>query len=519
MSPKAVLNSEKSLAPIASSQACSLAANVCRQARLSRDARFDGHFFTGVLTTGIYCRSICPATAPKEQNVRYFDSAIKAAQAGLRPCLRCRPDSAPQSNAWKGTQTSLQRAIALIDGGCLSGEQGQTLASLSQRLGISSRYLSQLFNKQLGTSPKKYAIYRQLMFAKQLLHQTSLPITDVALAAGFNSIRRFNEVFKEQLQLTPSQLRRDSAKANVATKADGISLLLDYRPPFNWSKQWSFYQLRSVENMEWLDEASKAYGRSFCLNVNHRQVSGTIDVLPLKDKHQLSLTVKFERADDLDYLHHVVLFVRKLLDLDADMAVIHQSFKSLVDMGLTPTEGLRIPATASVFEAGCRAVLGQQVSVVQASKLLNILVRSYGKKLVISDRELILFPTPQAIAAASLTEFNMPASRKAALNLLGQFVAEHPDASPDDWLSVKGIGPWTIAYAKMRGQGDPDIFLSGDLVIKNRLKVLRCQHGKVDGQTEALTGKAYRQFCDKIAKDVSPWGSYVTFQLWNSNES
>ncbi|WP_144213889.1 Ada metal-binding domain-containing protein [Shewanella donghaensis] len=502
------------------SELCNIPGDVCRQARLSRDARFDGRFFTGVLTTGIYCRSICPATAPKEQNVRYFDSAIKAAQAGLRPCLRCRPDSAPDSNAWKGTQTSLHRAIKMIDNGCLTGENAETLTSLSQRLGITSRYLSQLFNSQLGTSPKKYAIYRQLMFAKQLLHQTNLPITDVALAAGFNSIRRFNEVFMEQLQLTPTQLRRNTSKTHTDDDSgNGISLLLDYRPPFNWAKQWAFYKLRSVEGMEWLDQHTQSYGRSFELTIGQQQVRGIIDVLPVKGKHQLSLTVQFEKTEHLNHLHYVVLFVRKLFDLDADMEVIHQSFTSLVAMGLTPTEGLRIPATASVFEAGCRAVLGQQVSVVQASKLLNTLVKHYGETITLAGREIMFFPTPQAVADAGLAEFKMPGSRKAALNLLGQFVADNPDAEPDAWISVKGIGPWTIAYARMRGQSDPDVFLSGDLVIKNRLKALRRKNGLTVEDTKEFTNKEYQQFCDEIAKQVSPWGSYLTFQLWNNDEN
>lgn len=196
-------------------QECYLSATICREARISRDPRFDGKFFVGVLSTGIYCRTVCPAVAPKEENVRYFDSAIKAAQAGLRPCLRCRPDSAPGSNPWKGTGTTLDRAIGLIEAGALSGEHGLTVEALADKLGISSRYLNKLFTSGFGTSPKQFALYRQLMFAKQLLHQTQLPITQVALAAGFNSIRRFNEAFQQSLQLTPTQLRKSSLKSTA----------------------------------------------------------------------------------------------------------------------------------------------------------------------------------------------------------------------------------------------------------------------------------------------------------------
>ncbi|MCL1068872.1 helix-turn-helix domain-containing protein [Shewanella olleyana] len=506
---------------------CHIPDDVCRQARLSRDARFDGRFFIGVKTTGIYCRSICPASPPKEHNVVYFDSSIKAAEAGLRPCLRCRPDSAPQSNAWKGTSSSLQRAINLIDHGCLTGENAESLTDLATRLGISSRYLTKLFNQQLGTSPKKYALYRQLMFAKQLLHQTQLPITDVAMAAGFNSIRRFNEVFKSQLQLTPSQLRRSlspskSSKLSESNKdkgAQGINLLLDYRPPYDWPQLWAFYQVRAVEGMEWLNEDNHAYGRSFSIVFDELEIRGTFEVAEVKGKNQLSLAVQFEDEQHIGYLFQVVQYVRKILDLDADMEVIEASFEPLTSMGMKVASGLRIPATASVFEAGCRAVLGQQVSVVQASKLLNVLAVNYGDKAVIGHREILFFPKPQQVAAAGLDEFKMPGARKRALNGLGEFVAHNPLSSPEAWIEVKGIGPWTIAYAKMRGESDPNIFLAGDLVIKNRIKALIAKQDLALGTATEFTAKDYQQLAEKISQQVSPWGSYLTFQLWKNDEN
>ncbi|GIU53412.1 DNA-3-methyladenine glycosylase 2 family protein [Shewanella sp. KT0246] len=517
-------------APNQGSVNCHLSDDVCRQARLSRDARFDGRFFIGVKTTGIFCRSICPASPPKEQNVVYFDSAIKAAEAGLRPCLRCRPDSAPQSNAWQGTSTSLQRAIRLIDGGCLSGEHAESLTDLSSRLGISSRYLSQLFNKQLGTSPKKYALYRQLMFAKQLLHQTQLSMTDVAMAAGFNSIRRFNEVFKSQLQLTPSQLRRsNTAKTGESrgkacshrpqTSPQGINLLLDYRPPFQWLQMWRFYQLRAVEGMEWLNEKTLSYGRSFTVMLDDKLIRGTFEVAPVNAKNQLSLNVQFEEQQHIGFLYQIVQYVRKLLDLDADMDVIEAAFEPLVSMGMTVSSGLRIPATASVFEAGCRAVLGQQVSVIQASKLLNVLAVNYGDKSTIGQREVLFFPTPKQVAEAGLDEFKMPGARKRALKGLGQFVTQSPLASPETWIEVKGIGPWTIAYAQMRGESNPNIFLGGDLVIKNRVKALIVKQDAMKGLDREFTPKLYQQLVEQISHQVSPWGSYLTFQLWKNDEN
>ena len=496
---------------------CVISPSVCLQARLSRDARFDGQFFTGVFSTGIYCRSICPAPPPLEKNVRYFDSAIQAANAGLRPCLRCRPDSAPHSHAWLGTQTSLKRAISLIEQGYLRGDNAGSVESLALKLGISSRYLAKLFNQGLGTSPKRFALYQQLMFAKQLLHQTQLPITQVAMAAGFNSLRRFNEVFQQELQLTPTALRKVSAKAHKNTRnnkdAEGgitqeICLSLAFRPPLNWHKMWAFYQFRQVSGMEILDE-DQGYSRSFCFD----GVKGVFRVRLNEAKSQFDTQIYLLHSHDVKQLHPVVLRIRRLLDLDTDMATIAQTFIPLVAMGAKLDAGLRIPATASVFEAACRAILGQQVSVQQATKLLNMLVEHYGETFELNGQVWRLFPTPEAVATASLDELKMPGARKLALNALGAYVQEHPDSTPDDWLEVKGIGPWTVAYAKMRGLSESNVFLSSDLVIKHRIHGL---YAKAGGIIE--TPKAYLALAADIANKVSPWGSYLTFGLWDDED-
>lgn len=248
---------------------------ICRRARLARDHRFDGRFFTAVKTTGIFCRPICPARAPKEKNVIYFDSAIEAANQGYRPCLRCRPDSAPASFAWKGTDTTLERALRLIDKGALIDG---TITALSDQLGIGPRYLNKLFQARLGASPKQYAQYQQLLFAKSLLQQTRLPVADVALAAGFGSVRRFNDCFVHALQLTPSELRRrsgGSASAGLSPPSlpawrrrirksgeeDGLSLFLSYRPPYDWDALRDFLKARLIPEVEWCD--ADFYGRTF----------------------------------------------------------------------------------------------------------------------------------------------------------------------------------------------------------------------------------------------------------------
>ncbi|MGX9462203.1 DNA-3-methyladenine glycosylase 2 family protein [Shewanella sp. A14] len=494
---------------------CVLTARVCQQARLSRDARFDGQFFIGVLTTGIYCRSICPAPSPNEKNVRYFDSAIKAANAGLRPCLRCRPDSAPSSHAWRGTDTTLNRAIKLIEQGFLSGDNAGTVTELAGRLGITSRYLSQLFNQGVGTSPKRFALYQQLMFAKQLIHQTSLSMTNVAMAAGFNSIRRFNEVFKQELMLSPSNLRKQShiSKTSLTNQDKSVAVIkpiqlaLAYRPPLSWQKMNRFYAFRQVEHMEMIDEQG-SYARSF----SFFGVTGAFSARSNAKKAQLDVSIYFVNAEDVKHLHKIVIKIRSIFDLDADVQVIEQALTPISSLGAKVDTGLRIPGTGNVFEAACRAVLGQQVSVVQATKLLNTLVLHYGAELIINGKTWRLFPTANVIARASLDELKMPGARKLALNALGDYVEKYPDSTPQEWLNVKGIGPWTVAYAQMRGLSDPNVFLTTDLVIKNRIYALY-QLANVPIEST----KSYAEIAKSISQQVSPWGSYLTFQLWDQD--
>ena len=517
-------------------QECYLSATICREARISRDPRFDGKFFVGVLSTGIYCRTVCPAVAPKEENVRYFDSAIKAAQAGLRPCLRCRPDSAPGSNPWKGTGTTLDRAIGLIEAGALSGEHGLTVEALADKLGISSRYLNKLFTSGFGTSPKQFALYRQLMFAKQLLHQTQLPITQVALAAGFNSIRRFNEAFQQTLQLTPTQLRKSSLKSTAKLEeeertnkaspqempAHSLSLYQYYRPPLDWPAQLAFYRLRAVAGMEWFSEGANhdsndmmpqdtlEYGRTLQLE----DIRAVVRIAHEAHLHRFKITLTLTPDSPLAGLQKLITQVRRILDLDADMQLIEHNLQRLTDLKLIPKSGLRIPGAGSLFEAGCRAVLGQQVSVVQATKLLNLLVEAYGERFSLNGQEYRLFPTPQLIRHACLDELKMPGARKLALNALAAFICEHPEATADDWIRVKGIGPWTIAYAKLRGLGDPNIFLHTDLIVKKQLLATMGEQTGLD--TEAQKQLDYSAIVERISADIAPWGSYLTFLLWSN---
>lgn len=459
-----------------------LSLETCQKARFSRDPRFDGKFFIAVKTTGIYCRTVCPASPPKEENVEYFKNAVQAAEAGYRPCLRCRPDSAPSSAAWQGNVATLNRAVRLIDEGAL---QTGSIVELATRLGVSDRYLRKLFNDNIGVSPKAYALYQQCLFAKKLLHQTSLPITEIALASGFDSIRRFNDCFKQQLKLTPTQMRKQTSKQNAK-----LTLKLSYRPPFDWQKMQRFLSARLILGLEWIGE--NFYGRSFI----YQGVRGQFTAHHQAEKHQFLVEISLE---DNRVLKPVVSNIRRVLDLDAELEQIEQDLSNALGTNTLISSGLRLPGIWDVFEAGMRAILGQQISVTAAKNLVIKLVETLGEKET-NDQEVhcenvLYFPTPEAIAQSDLTFFKMPESRKQTITRFAQFAQNQPveAQNPDNWLALKGIGPWTASYAKMRGLSDPDIFLATDLGVIKALKA----HADFDSEKAA------------------PWRSYLTFQLWD----
>ncbi|TCS43674.1 AlkA N-terminal domain-containing protein [Reinekea marinisedimentorum] len=448
----------------------SLTAEQCQAARLARDPRFDGRFFTAVKTTGIFCRPVCPAVAPKETNVEYFANATQALQAGYRPCLRCRPESAPGSRAWLGTTTSFRRAVQLIDEGAL---QEQSLPDLAERLGMTDRHLRNLFRQQMGLSPKAYATLSQLLFAKQLLHNSNLSISNIAFAAGFNSVRRFNDAFHKHLKLTPSAVRDQPSVSASANK-----LVLTLKEPFNWQQMLTFYRLRAIDKVESVSDQS--YGRNFRLNGSDGWFNAT---QAAANKLEIEFTLS-----DIRQLKSVVANIRRMFDLDADTQQIEEQLNTSALAGRLTT-GLRIPGVWSPWEAGVRAILGQQVSVKAAITHLNRLVESLNSH----QREDWQFPSAEQIAQADLSVLRMPDNRRQTLHRFACYVAEHGDHQPEDWLQLKGVGPWTVNYARLRGLSEPDCFLSTDLIVKKALS--------------ALGAEPHTRF--------SPWGSYATFHCWN----
>ncbi|KNC66871.1 AlkA N-terminal domain-containing protein [Pseudoalteromonas ardens] len=443
---------------------------VCARARQSRDARFDGLFYVAVKSTGIYCRPICPAPAAKEHNVQYYQHAHCAAQAGFRPCIRCRPDSAPGSYAWLGTQTTAVRAKRLIDGGFLGSA---SVTQLADKLGITTRYLTKLFQQYYGIAPKKYALFKQCDLAKQLLQQTALPVTQVAYACGFNSQRRFNDAFSRLYQITPSSLRRG------AEVSQQIELMMAFRPPYNWQAMCEFLAHRLVTPLEWLEGTS--YGRNFRLG----DYQGYFTAHYEESQNRFRVTIEIS---DLKGLPLVVNNIRRVLDLDADSAFINTHLQQHCS-DMTLQDGLRLPGIWTPFEAGIRAVLGQQISVTAARNLMIQLVEQLGEK---QKNGTFQFPSADVIASSDLSFFKMPERRKQAIIALAQHHVDDPDCTPESWLAIKGIGPWTVDYASMRGLSAPDIYLGGDLGVQKAIDKV----GQID------------------EPGCAPFRSYLTFQLW-----
>ncbi len=453
--------------------------DTCRAARLARDPRFDGEFFLGVITTSIYCRPICPARPPAEKNVRYFRDASQAAQAGFRPCLRCRPESAPGSPAWSGTQATVQRALALIREGSLNGS---TLPALAERLGVGERYLRKLFQRELGVAPQAVALNQRLLFAKKLLAETELPLTDVAFAAGFGSVRRFNSAVREQFRLTPGELRRQHA----GTRGGGIALQLAYRPPYDWPLVAAFFARHAIEGLE--EVTPDAYTRYIAVAGR----PGRLSVGPIPGRDALKLELDLP---DPGQLMPIVQRVRRMFDLDANPAAIAAVLSR--DAQLRPLlarhPGVRSPGHWSLFECAARAVVGQQVSTAAARTVLARLVAAARGTEAPPD-----FPAPAALGALPDDHFAMPRGRRDTLRRVCDLFAADSEPELDTIAALRGIGPWTTRLIALRGLGHPDVFPVQDLGIARAWDTL----GGGDAQT--------------AAEGWRPWRSYATNLLWRS---
>ena len=470
---------------------------VLDRARRSRDPRFDGKFFIAVTSTRIYCRSICPARVSKDANVRYYASAAAAAEAGFRPCLRCRPETAPGSPAWAGTSAVVRRALRLIQDGALDT---QSVEQLATHLGVGGRHLGRLFLRHVGASPAAVGRNRRLHFAKQLLDETTLPITDVAFAAGFGSIRRFNDVFKQLYRRPPRELRKRDRQQREENGAQ-IILRLAYRPPYDWGHTLDFLARHAIPGVETVDASS--YARTVRTRDGHARVS----VGPAPGVDALELRVTGATPAELLGL---TSSVRRMFDLTADPAKIgavlrgDATLRALVDA----RPGLRIPGTWDPFECGVRAILGQQISDAAAVGLLGRLIKIAGEPIAQVGNQLThLFPTPTAIANALLNDLGVPLARREALRALATAIAQgRIDFSVTHeqlmraLMQVPGIGKWSAEYIALRGLGELDAFPYGDLFL--------CRQASLERQP--LAPKALEARADAWR----PFRGYAAFHLW-----
>lgn len=473
----------------------------CYRALRSRDRRFDGRFFVAVRTTRIYCRPICPAPTPHFRNTTFYPCAAAAEAAGFRACLRCRPETAPGTPAWEGTSAVVSRALRLIRAGAVTDDD---LDGLAERLGVGERQLRRLFAKHLGVAPGAVARAQRLHDARVLLAETSLPVGEIAFAAGFRSLRQFNHAVRASFGDSPTGLRRRASRRAVA-RGDGIyEMRLAYRPPFAWSSLLGFLAARAIPGVESVDgeRYRRAVGEASFVEVEHLPAAACV-VLRVHGAECSSLLPYAARA-------------RRLFDLDADPLPI------AVQLGRSATlaecvrraPGLRVPGAWDPFEIAVRAVLGQQVSVAAATTLAGRLARRFGRPVDVGPELTHLFPTAEALAAADVAAIGLPKARAEAIRTLAAAIAGGAlvlDGACDLEESVRrmsalpGMGEWTAQYVAMRALGEPDAFPAGDLGLRRALG-----NGAGPLPASELT---------RLAEEWRPWRAYAALHLWSAGSA
>lgn len=471
-----------------------LDAITCSRARHTRDARFDGRFFVGVITTGVYCRPICPVRGPKEQNVRYFATAAAAAEAGLRPCLRCRPEASPGTPAWLGTSGTVSRALRLISESTLEDGGLDTLAA---RLGVGSRHLRRLFVQHLGASPVTVVQTRRLHFAKRLLNESRLPMYQIAQASGFGSVRRFNACFQKTYGRSPSQLRKLGARSSTLPP-DEYRFSLRFRPPYCWQSLLDFLAPRATPGVELV--ADGAYWRSFSLDGEVGWMRAALD--PSANAIDLRIHCLQPRR-----LFLIVERVRRMFDLAADPEQVTRQLKRdlLLATRIVTKPGIRVPGAWDGFELAIRAILGQQVTVRGATTLAGRLVREFGTAMAGPSGLTHLFPSPAQLADADVSRIGLPHARANTIRSLARAVTSGKLSfsgvvDVEEFLAhfreLPGIGDWTAQYVAMRALGEPDAFPASDL-----------------GLLRAAGLRNVREMVDR-AEAWRPWRAYAAMYLW-----
>lgn len=504
----------------------------CYRAASARDARFDGLFFTAVKTTGIYCRPVCAARTPKRSSCDFYRTAAGAERAGFRPCLRCRPELAPGRADFHATLADA--ILSRLQAGALDDGTAETLA---RDIGVSSRHMRRILIDHFGVTPIEVAQTQRLLFAKKLLQETELSMTELAFASGFASLRRFNATFRERYGLAPSQLRRasreddvDATESKPRAEADApITLRLAYRPPFDWETMCTYLERRASARVEEVarTKGRSVYRRTVAIASKGTVVRGWLEVEGRTDRasaagkvsHRHSLTVTLS-GSLLPVLMQATLRLRELFDLDADprRIALHLATDPLLAQAVKRAPGIRMPGSWDRFELALRAVLGQQVSVAGASTLSGRIAARFGSEVVTPfagiDRAQ---PDPDVLASADIADIaaiGMPKSRANTVRELARFAAAGglvlaPGTSCDDAVAtldaVPGIGPWTAHYVAMRALRYPDAFPAGDLGLRKAFAAL-C------GDDDVATERAL----ERHAETWRPWRAYAAAHLWHS---
>jgi len=477
--------------------------DICYRAVESRDARFDGRFFTAVLTTGVYCRPVCPARTPQQKNVRFYSCAAAAEQDGFRPCMRCRPETSPGTPAWAGTSATVARALRLISEGALDDGGVDDLAG---RLGVTARHLRRLFDEHVGASPLAVARARRVHFAKTLLDGTGLPITEIALTSGFSSIRRFNAAFLDTFGQAPSQVRR-TKRADAAHTRGILDLKLTYRPPMAWNATLGFLSARAIHGVEEVTE--KEYRRAVSID----GASGIVTVAHSAADNSIRVRLPLSLSQ---HARVIADRVRRLFDLGADPAVINRSLHTdpMLATLVRTFPGLRVPGAWDPFETSVRVILGQQITVKAARTLATRIAEKYGTPLT-GEPSARSFPGPDRLRRARLEILGVIGSRSKAIRRFASMVDDGKirlDGSVElDELTgaleaMPGIGPWTSQAIAMRACGEPDAFPAADLGALHAAK--RIDLSITNPKQLTARAEAWR-----------PWRAYGLMHLWNSLSS
>ena len=474
--------------------------DTCYRALKARDARFDGRFFVAVSSTRVYCRPVCTVKPPRRENCRFFPSAAAAESGGYRPCLRCRPELAPGNASVDATTRLAQAAASMLEDRTRDDEGLETLAT---RLGITDRHLRRAFGAEFGVSPVEFAQTQRLLLAKRLLTDTTLPITEVAFASGFGSVRRFNTLFRQRYRLKPSQLRGERRGGAPATATnDVLKFELSFRPPFHWLAVSAFLAARAIPGVEAVEAG--CYRRTVRIPIDGKEHAGWIAVEMSPRKPTLRVAVSASLAKTLP---PVLSRVKALMDLACHPAEVAQALGALAKRH----PGLRVPGAFDGFEMAVRAILGQQVTVAAARTVAGRLAATFGDPIATPFASLTtLFPTAARVAAlppGRIASLGMPGARARTVVALARAVADGrlvlvPNADIEATLeglrALPGVGEWTAQYIAMRALSWPDAFPHTDLGVMKAL-------GETGARQVLAAGEAWR-----------PWRAYAVMHLWQS---